>query len=116
MAALVRTRVDDQGAVVIVSLPAGGCRFVARRPRVREALSVAASACGATDVSTHELPIRRTRAIGRGKIAVSLLAHLLRCRSITLVGHAKPTFALAPVDALHASGWRCREESHQCRT
>jgi hypothetical protein len=116
MAALSGTLVDDQaGRRYVASVPGRGNRFVAKRSRVGEALSVAASACAATDEPTHNLPMLHTRAIGRAKIATSLGSYLLRGRSITLIGRAKITVALATAEALRASGWRHCEESHRCR-
>jgi hypothetical protein len=60
------------------------------------------------------LPMLRTRAIGRGKIATSLVSYLLRWRSVTLVGQGKTTVALATAEARRAPGWRRRKESLRC--
>jgi hypothetical protein len=116
MAARGRTLVDDQaGRRHIASVPGRGYCFVARRSRVGEALSVAASACAATDEPTHNLPMLHTKAIARAKIAASLVSYRPRWRTIRLVGQAKTTAALATAEALRASRWRRREESLRCR-
>jgi hypothetical protein len=116
MAALNRTLVDDQAGRRYISSVAGRSDlFVAKRSRVGEALSVAASACAATDEPMHNLPMLHTRSIGRAKIAASLVSYLLRWRSITLAGQARTTAALATAEALRASRWRRREESLRCR-
>jgi hypothetical protein len=117
MAALGGTLVDDQaGRRFIASVLGRGYRFVARRSCVGDALSVAASACAAADEPMHNLPMLRTRAIGRARIATSLASYLLRRGSITLLVQGKTAADLATAEALRVSDWRRREESIRCGT
>ena len=115
MAALNRTLVDDQaGRRDIPSVAGRSDRFVAKRSRVGEALSVAASACAATDEPTHNLPMLHTRAIGRAKIAASLVSYRPRWRSITLVVQAKTTVGLVAAEVLRSARYRRCKESLRC--
>ena len=117
MAALSRTLVDGQASRRhIASVPGRGYCFVARRSRVGEGLSVAASACAATDGPTHNLPMLRTRTIGPAKIDTSLVSYLLRWRPITLVGQAKTTVGLVAAEVLRSARYRYRrcKESLRC--
>jgi hypothetical protein len=115
MAALGCTLVDNEaGSRYIASVPERGRRFVVIRSHFEEALSVAASACAATGEPTHNLPMLRTKAIGHANSVASLVSYLLRWCSITLVGPAKTTVALATAEALPASGWRRCKESLPC--
>jgi hypothetical protein len=115
MAALNRTLVDDQaGRRDIPSVAGRSDRFVAKRSRVGEALSVAASACAATDEPTHNLPMLHTRAIGRAEIATSLVPYRPRWRSITLVVQAKTTVGLVAAEVLRSARYRRCKESLRC--
>jgi len=115
MAELGRTLVDAQtGRRYIASVPRRGYRFVARRSRVGEALSVAASACAAADEPTRNLPMLHTSAIGRAKIAESLVSYLPRWCSITLVVQAKTTVGLVAAEVLRSARYRCCKESLRC--
>ena len=115
MAALNRTLVDDQaGRRNIPSVAGCSNRFVAKRSRVGEALSVAASACAATDEPTHNLPMLHTSAIGRAEIATSLVSYLPRWRSIMLVVQAKTTVGLVAAEVLRSARYRRCKESLRC--
>jgi hypothetical protein len=60
------------------------------------------------------LPMLRMKAIGRAKVATSLVSYLLHWRFITLLRQGKTTVALVTAEALLASGWRRHEESLRC--